>query len=204
MKKILTINIFSNKFQIILQNNEKLIDNIIINEENKQSDLLVLKIKQLLNKNNLSYKDIDCLSITNGPGSFTALKATMTFAKVFHLCFPEKYIILNNIFEIISFREKNFDFVILESNLNYYYLFNKNKFLFVKQNELLDIIQNGNKIITNSKILMDFLKTNCNIFFIEQKMEDLIELNFFKCKNNIFSIELEPLYIREPDINLKK
>lgn len=203
MQKILSLNIIDNKCEILLQNDNILIDKIFIEENNRQSDLLVLKIQQLLEKNNISYKDIDVMSVNNGPASFTTLKVVMTFVKAFHVIFPEKNIIVNNTFELVAYN-KNFDIIILPSGLNTYFVYDKNHYFFVKQCDLNQILQANYTILTNSQNIVDFLKNDFKITLNSISDDNLVNLNFDKLNKKIFSQDLEPLYIREPDINRSK
>ncbi len=45
------------------------------------SENLVLEVAEFLNKNNLKYPDLSGIGIINGPGSYTGLRVSITFAK---------------------------------------------------------------------------------------------------------------------------
>ncbi len=51
----------------------------------KQSEKLFYFIESVLNKANISKKEIDSIVLTDGPGSYTGLRIAMTFTKVFAL-----------------------------------------------------------------------------------------------------------------------
>ena len=49
-------------------------------EHNKQAESLLRIVENALNNNELSYTDLDLIAITIGPGSFTGIRAGLTFA----------------------------------------------------------------------------------------------------------------------------
>jgi hypothetical protein len=133
------------------------------------------------------------------------LKTLMTFAKGFRMCFPEKKIITNNLFEIMTFGV-DYDVALLTLNENSAYTFDKTGYYFTTAgNNIYDIVKDKNRIITNSKFLVDLLK-NKHIISVRSCFDDetVVNLNYVKIVKEVFDDILEPLYIREPGINLGK
>lgn len=197
---ILTIDTADKDSIIILQQKNELIDYITL-ENNKHTETLLTNIEDMLLRSKLNYKNLDCISIVNGPGSFMGLKISVSTAKAILCTVPNIKIITNNIFEIIS-HNKNYDFIILEAGLEGFYICDRNNNYFYKKKG--EFYPNKNEIIvTNSLEIVDFLK-EYNIIYSNSKKLNVINLNYIKYCNNIFNNkELTPLYIREPQINKK-
>ncbi|GHU27733.1 hypothetical protein FACS1894152_4760 [Bacilli bacterium] len=80
----------------------------------------------------------------------------------------------------------------------------KGQHSYVKKTELPNFVDENSKIITNSNNVVDFLKSN-NIVSVQMNASGIAELNHFKCVNDEFDMgEIKPIYIREPQVNLKR
>lgn len=204
MNKILTISTIDKKILIILQSGSNIIDKLYIEEENRQAELLVVNMKKLLQKNNIWYEDLDCVSVINGPGSFIGLKVAIATVKAIKSVYNNIKVITNNVFEILSFRE-NFDFVVLKADMNGYYLYDNNKNIsYIDKNYLENIDKPNNIIISNIKNIIDFFKQNTKLKITDINIEKIILLNAYKYENNVFSNEIKALYIMDPKINKRK
>ncbi|MBO4956237.1 MAG: hypothetical protein J6C50_00135 [Rickettsiales bacterium] len=204
MNKILTISTIDKKILIILQSGSNIIDKLYIEEENRQAELLVVNMEKLLQKNNIWYEDLDCVSVINGPGSFIGLKVAIATVKAIKSVYNNIKVITNNVFEILSFRE-NFDFVVLKADMNGYYLYNNNKNIsYIDKNYLENIDKPNNIIISNIKNIIDFFKQNTKLKITDINIEKIILLNAYKYENNVFSNEIKALYIMDPKINKRK
>ena len=71
--KILTIDTADKDASIFLQEENKLISYKKV-DNNKQAEILTIDIENILSKNHFEYKDLDCISIVNGPFLFVLLK----------------------------------------------------------------------------------------------------------------------------------
>ena len=203
MSIIFSLDICDNSYRFVLQNNNNLID---YGADLGQTDIMLVEIEKFLTKNSITYENIAVLSVNCGPASFTLLKAVMTFAKGFHCCFPNKNIIVNNGFEILSHNE-NFDAVLMKMNENSCYVYDKTKYFYSNNlNNLKDIFLDTHNILINSNTIAIKLKEigfkNVNV--IENTVDKVVELNHKKFLKNDFTNNLKPLYIREPDINIRK
>lgn len=204
MNKILTISTIDKKVLIILQSHDIIIDKIFIEEENRQAELLVINIEKLLEKNNIWYRDLDCISVINGPGSFIGLKVVIATVKAIKSVYNDIKVITNNVFEILSFKE-NFNFVILKADINGYYLYDNNKNIsYIDKNCLENIDKSNNIIISNIKNIVDFFKQDIILKIIDININKLVLLNFYKYNENIFTNDIKALYIMDPKINKRK
>ncbi len=67
---------------ICLMKDDRVIDAVQMFGRLRQSQLLVMEVRKMFDRQNLAAKDIDALVVTRGPGSYTGVRIAMTFAKV--------------------------------------------------------------------------------------------------------------------------
>ncbi|MDJ1305389.1 MAG: tRNA (adenosine(37)-N6)-threonylcarbamoyltransferase complex dimerization subunit type 1 TsaB [Candidatus Midichloria sp.] len=72
---ILAVDTCCGPFSIAIKRDKHLLAHIVENQENKQAELLVLTIEEALSKAGISYTDLELVAVTNGPGSFTGIRA---------------------------------------------------------------------------------------------------------------------------------
>lgn len=199
MTKILNISTIDKNINVFIQEDNNIIDFIESNKTNSQAELLVYLVEELFKKNNLSYKDIDCFSVINGPGSFIGIKVAISFIKAIKSVYKNKKFIVNNVFDILSFDEQ-YDYILLKADLKNYYIKDRNN--------NIDIINSFENIENNSILLTNIndidIKKNIVLKNKDISINNISKLNYFKYKNNLFNDNIEALYIREPQINIKK
>ena len=199
MTKILNISTIDKNINVFIQEDNNIIDFIESNKTNSQAELLVYLVEELFKKNNLSYKDIDCFSVINGPGSFIGIKVAISFIKAIKSVYKNKKFIVNNVFDILSFDEQ-YDYILLKADLKNYYIKDRNN--------NIDIINSFENIENNSILLTNIndidIKKNIVLKNKDISINNISKLNYFKYKNNLFNDSIEALYIREPQINIKK
>lgn len=61
----------------------KLIDTLTLESAREHSVYAVEKLKEIIEKNNLTPNDIDKIFVVNGPGSFTGIRIAITIAKTY-------------------------------------------------------------------------------------------------------------------------
>ncbi len=180
----------------------------------KHSELLVLEIKDLLKNLNLNYKDIDIVACTNGPGSFTAIRVALSVLKMIKIATNICCITINS-FEIIA-NKYIFDNSI---PINVAIKANSNEIYFTKYEV------NNKKLITNipPKILKiedlpkyyDAKEQWCGSFAHDYNdfnlnLDDKISASdvgfcaIKKYENQDFKINIEPIYLLEPSVSLRK
>jgi tRNA threonylcarbamoyladenosine biosynthesis protein TsaB len=79
--KILHIETATDICSVALSEDDKLVDYISLHEKNIHSSKLTLFIDELLEKTANSYSNLDAVSVSKGPGSFTGLRIGVSVAK---------------------------------------------------------------------------------------------------------------------------
>ncbi len=80
---ILSIDTVLDKSYIALSLNDKdIYRQINSDEKNYHSAYLIKVLKEILNENNVSLKDVDYIGVNTGVGSFTGIRVGLTIAKV--------------------------------------------------------------------------------------------------------------------------
>ncbi|MDR2778416.1 MAG: hypothetical protein LBB13_02845 [Rickettsiales bacterium] len=200
---ILTIDTTGEHIFGVLQRNDEVIDEISSNRSNRHAEYLLTLMKDFLSRNDLSYKSVDCFSAISGPGSFIGLKVSIAFIKAVVCVLFDRKIILNSIFQILSFC-REYDFVVLEANATNLYVNDseQNNFYWDRKN-FFDSLDGEKRIITNSHNVMDFLKTS-NSVFRQVDARGIAALNYFRYTRGQFDVgEIKPTYIRELQVNTK-
>lgn len=200
--KTLTISTIDNNIIIILQSNLDIIDTKIISTNNKHAELTLINIENILIKNNIWYNDINCFSVVNGPGSFLGLKVAVSFIKAVLCVYKRVKLITNNVFEIIS-QNKKYNYIFLEAGIDGFYIYDRDNDSYFYSKRDAFKISPKKIILTNSNIIVDFLKSY-NTIIENMNIRNIVNLNYYKYINKIFSNEdIKPLYIRDPQINRK-
>ncbi len=184
MTKILCADTTSDLCSVSLFENNKNIANESSTIERSHSKLLLVLIDKLIKKSNIKIKDIDCFSISMGPGSYTGLRIGVSTFK--GLCFSlNKPIIGINTLDLLT------ESALEKINDNKFYLCPmvdaRRMEVFTK---MLD--NNLNEIISNQAMILDensFSKYNQDrIYFFgsgAKKYTDLINFNNFKYIDDI-------------------
>lgn len=166
-------------------------------ETKKQSELLVSSIKSMLDKHNLNYNDIDIYSSLIGPGNFTSIKTNLAVLKMLQLA-TDKKIIVNDLFEVLSFRIQC-DIVLLYLGTNKYYIRNGNTYSTINKTDLNSFLKKNKKakILTNDKIDGNFL-------YSELSNDNILKLIESKIERLDYTKNIQPLYIEEAKITERK
>lgn len=213
--KILAIECTGTKFSVALIKDNQNIICYKQQKESKQAEMLIDYIDSLLKKAELAYQDLDYIAISNGPGSFTAIRIGMSAAMGISLSINKPIIIVNN-FETLIYRTKQqlikFDCCIMIMNAlrNQFYVTNSNE---IDKIELLDFWETKTYIQElESKYKNTVLSGDGAVFFSECNSNILprfpiADARFVgyvaseKIDKKIFD-PVEPLYIKPPSVNL--
>lgn len=195
--KILSFDTSNNLASVAIVENQKLLAYNTTEENSQQAEKLFLLIEESLNQTGFKLSDIDLISVTNGPGSFTGVRIGLAAALGLKFAVKAKLIALSN-FQIIAWEARNkFSDKQIAVSLDarrgqvYYQLFDTSlnnltppSLLQTEQVPAAD----KNTVIIDDYIPNAKMLSLATSFFYEQKLYS----------------ELEPLYIREPDVLMPK
>lgn len=158
----------------------------------KQTELALKTIDEILKKLNLSLKEINEVTITNGPGSYTGIRVAITFAKTLAVLNPKiKIFVINSL--LLQAGLKKVISVISGYNEKSY----------------LAVYDQGKEIITTQLVSEDAKKGIINDLQGYQVVSDFEDVdiiaNFLVLQEQAKAItkleELQPLYIGDNFIN---
>jgi tRNA threonylcarbamoyladenosine biosynthesis protein TsaB len=104
---ILVIDTSQPKIALCLFWPEKM-KNIYISKSDQKSDNLLLKIKQILSRNNLNLKNLKTIVVNQGPGSFTGLRIGISIANTLAYSLNIPVICIKNQQNILKIAEAGF------------------------------------------------------------------------------------------------
>ena len=194
-----------------------------IHENLKQAEMLIPTIELTLKQANKTYQDLDYITTTNGPGSFTGIRIGLSAAQALSLALQAKIFTITN-FELICQRFRNqvlqFDFLVTIVNAyrqeSYWQVFDSNftpvtapslnsnleiATLIQKFEGLVYIAGNGAE-----NIMINNNYNNKIIFLPRFPIPDarfVCRAAHSKIINKSYNLELEPLYIRSPDAKIQ-
>jgi len=184
-------------------------------EEDKfrHSELLTGSIKNLLDKNNLSVKNLSAVAIGIGPGSFTGLRIGFSVAK--GLCFPYNTNLIGlsslkilansvqkkdgDILSLINDKGKTFYNSIFDKSLNEL----QPPSIKIIDDKFLKSLDNISTIVVNDGLSFEYLKSIITSENIEKHTVSslkMIDLSYksYQAKKFENIAYFEPLYVKKP------
>ena len=222
--KILAFDTSNDTLSVAILENEKLIVKKDIFESNKQAEMLIPCIEECLNEIKIWYQDLDLISFTNGPGSFTGIRIGYSCAKALKIATKLPIIAISSL-EVIAYdyylkdvNQKEYQeiLVVNDARLEEFFI---QKFVIKNNNikssfepmlitldEIKDFFPKKNFLLVGSgKLLVKDLAVNVmreeKEDFIDAKNIALLAIEKYKNNNNFDS---EALYIRKPRISKRK
>ena len=197
---VLFIDTSSKDFFVILFENDKIIDNLKVENIITHSKIIDEKVKEFLIKNNVNIQDIDNFAVSVGPGSYTGIRVGYSF--ILGLCESlNKKILTVNLLESMIFYCKNNDlyndkycFSLINANNNNIYVNIDDKNFKLNINDFKDILTkkyNDKNIVListdyNLKECFEDLK-NCEFIYTEDISKISIKFINKKLDNKEFS-----------------
>lgn len=217
---ILALNTSFNNFIINLEKKNINLEFEEIGKHN-QCEKLVIEVEGILEKANLSYKDLNYIIVTIGPGSFTGIRIGLAFTQGLAIACGVKVITVSNL-EMIAFKlrsqalttVKSKDFFltsVIEALRGEVYIQTFNSDLEEVSPPLLLSINEVDSFLNQSRLnyvsFNPYAKSSENIILSKEEInftgKDLILYAREKIKLKNYSSKLEPLYIREADAVIK-
>lgn len=172
--------------------------------ENYHSAYLISTIVKILKSKNLTPKDLDCIAIDVGPGSFTGIRACTTVARMLAQQLNIKAIGVSSL-EILSKILGGNDLVALDARKNKAYVFD-GKILGAVELEEVDKIVKNRRLITDDSLFNRFNQFTSDVVSYQtneyQLGEILAKLALEKLQSGEDSDwrKVKPLYIQPPPV----
>ena len=177
---------------------------ILSNDKNYHSAYLISTIVEMLKKEDLEPKDLDCVAINIGPGSFTGIRACTTVARMLAQQLNIKAIGVSSL-EILSRALGGNDLVALDARKNKAYVFD-GKILGAVELEEVDEIVKTRKLITDNSLFERFSHYTADITSYQQQDFQLgeilakIALEKLEKGEDADWRKVKPLYIQPPPV----
>ena len=177
---------------------------ILSNEKNYHSAYLISTIVEVLKEHNLEPKDLDCIAIDIGPGSFTGIRACVTVARMLAQQLDIKAIGISSL-EILSKALGKDDLVALDARKNKAYVYD-GKILGAVELEEVDSIVKNRRLITDNSLLERFSQYASKAISYQQQDFQLgeilarIALEKLDAGADTDWRNVKPLYIQPPPV----
>ena len=219
MSLILNFETSSKNCSVTLSSKGQLISNFDLEDDKyRHSELLTSTIKDILNQNNISAKDLSAVAIGIGPGSFTGLRIGFSVAK--GLCYPHKI----NLIGISSLKilansiKSDSEYIIpmIKDKGDFYYLSIFENGLNELGTPLIDkvdsnfinrIIKEDSIIVVNNEDSLEYINTivKNKVRVINKRISsiNMIDLSYESFREKRFEnlAYSEPLYVKKPYVN---
>ena len=207
--KILSIDTSSLNCSTALLEDDNLIDENSLNNGKTHSENLMLLIEQLLNRNNLNLKDIDLISVSVGPGSFTGIRIGIASIKPMAEVYSIKVAGVTSLETLARIDETPRNKICLidcKNNQVYFAVFDKDyniieDYKAEEINNLLEILkkyENSVAIGDGAKLYKDLLEANVKgIEILEntlQTAENTGKIGYKKFLNNVLETEFDEFW----------
>ena len=168
----------SHNLVIAIYKDDNKIYELIEEAGNKISDVLLLKIENVLKKFSINVRDIDEIYVVSGPGSFTGIRIGLTFAKIVSYALNIKVIPISELELLASGNDKKYALSLIDARRGYVYA------------GMYDT--DGNNILDDKYIYLDDLLNKIKNDY------DINDINIVSYDN------FENLHTNTPILNLKK
>ena len=196
----ISIDSSTKKLYVISKRNSVKSSISLINSRDYASKL-PLMIKNILEYNSMSIKELDFIGISQGPGSLTGLRIGISLVKGLSFSNNIKILPFNSL-DLYGYNKGENKYILRKGRKNYYYWKKNIIFSETKYNSLQDIYR---LIPENSVILLDdeanendfknYDKEICNTINIENFFE--IIQQYLNNKSFIDNFDLNPLYLQK-------
>lgn len=177
---------------IIVTKNNKILESCSKSAFQKQTELALKTINEILNKANISLKDIEEVTITNGPGSYTGIRVAITFVKTLLVLNPKIKVYVINSLLLQAGLKKTISIISGYNNKSYLAVYNKGKEIIKTQLVTEDAKKGIINDLHDYNVVNDFQNIDIVVNFLDLQLKA-------KKINNLE--ELKPIYISDNFIN---
>ena len=177
---------------------------IVSNDKNYHSAYLISTIVEMLKNEGLEPKNLDCVAIDIGPGSFTGIRACTTVARMLAQQLDIKAVGVSSL-EILSRALGDEDLVALDARKNKAYVFD-GKILGAVELEEVDKMVANRRLITDNSLFERFSQYTDDIVSYQQQDFQLgeilakIALEKLEKGEDADWRKVKPLYIQPPPV----
>jgi tRNA threonylcarbamoyladenosine biosynthesis protein TsaB len=221
--RVLAFDTSSSSLSIALLDDGKILGKKTILESGKQSESLIFEIEEILRQNKIWYQDLNLMATTSGPGSFTGVRVGLTAARILKIATKVPLLLVNSC-EALAYEYRSTSqkiFAVIDARINEVFcakfwveegrLKAESEVELVKLEDIADFYGNEEFFLCGSgkKIVAELLEKR-GLKFQMNEEEDVIEadqLGFLaleKFQNGELSLDLNPVYLREPRIEKRK
>lgn len=204
---------------IALLQDQKLVDQILVEESGKQAEILILQIEKILQRHQIWYQDLHLLAATNGPGSFTGVRIGLAVARTLRIATNLPLVLINSL-EALNYSQRHRDgvnFIAIDAKMNELFIASfvgKKNIVeprLVKLEELTDFLPKTEFLALGSgkNIIAEIAATENLPYAIAQENDHiqaenvgLLALEKFHQKK--FNENYDPLYLRDAKITQRK
>ena len=180
----------SNKFLVVgLLKDRKVVDSVYYEAWQRQSEVMVQEIDNLLNKNKLTRNDLDAVAVGIGPGSYTGVRIAITIAKTIGYALKIKTYAKSSLFLLKDCKKPTICIYNARSGRSYFAVYEGNKQLVeecIKTNEeVLDYIKKHSSFAVNGDVThlgfesgkYDVFSNFVDVLNCENLVENIFTLN---------------------------
>ena len=186
----------SNKYLVVgLLKDKKIFDSVYYEAWQRQSEVMVQEIDNLLKKNQLTRKDLDAVAVGIGPGSYTGVRIAITIAKTIGYALKIKTYAKSSLFLLKDCIKPTICIYNARSGRSYFAVYEGNKQLVkecIKTNlEVLDYIKINSSFAVNGDVEhLGLVSGKYDIFsnFIDVFNDENLVKNIFT---------LNPIYLKD-------
>jgi len=182
----------------VLARNEEIFEATVLPNERRHSDVLLVKVDEILKKLNLKVTDLEYMGVVTGPGSFTGIRIGIATIKGFEAVNPCKLVGLT-VFDVLKGMIVDGVALLKCTKTSCYYAKYRNSNILEKgviNNDELDKIINNERLFIIKGDGLDIEKAEVISEYIDllQKAMELAINNEYFIENN----KLEAFYMQKP------
>jgi len=180
----------SNQYLVVgLLKDKKVVDRIFYEAWQRQSEVMVQEIEQILKRNKLTRNDISEVAVGIGPGSYTGVRIAITIAKTIGYALKVKVYAKSSLFLLKDCKKPTICIYNARSGRSYFAVYEGNKQIeqeCIKTNdEVLEYIKNHSSFVINGDVShlgivtgkYDVFENFIDVFNDENLVENIFVLN---------------------------
>jgi len=215
----------SSSMSIALIKNNTILQEKFFEHQAKHSELLILEINKILIQHGYDFKDLDLVLVTNGPGSYTGLRVSLSALKMLKIGLKISCLTINSCAVIAQkyINQHPHIKVAIQGNVGEIYFAEYQR----KNNTVQELIRplitdvdevyknlknddflcgSANNLFTNHSLKSNSLDLILarDIWILGEKNLNYVGVNQINFNEDILFDQIAPLYLRDPKISVRK